>query len=91
MSQKKQVLMYGLSTCPYCRKAKEFIMAHNIGYTLVEVDLLTGAEKEAAVKKVAELNPRLSFPTIKIYDDHNAEVYVGMDDIAERALLAVLK
>ena len=91
MSQNKHVLMYGLSTCPYCRRAKEFIQSHHIDYKLVEVDLLSGREKDEAVKTVAELNPRLSFPTIKIYDDHSAEIYVGMDEVAEKALLSVLK
>ncbi|MDR2892887.1 MAG: glutaredoxin family protein [Deltaproteobacteria bacterium] len=91
MAQTKQILIYGLSTCPYCRRAKEFMNNNNISYTMVEVDLLVGADKDAAVKKVAELNPRLSFPTIKIYDDHSSEVYVGMDDVAQQAMLAVLK
>ena len=90
MSQNEQVLMYGLSTCPYCRKAKEFIEEHHIVYDLVYVDLLEGAAKEEAVRKVTELNPRLSFPTIVIDPAGTRHVYVGLTDEAQTALLAVL-
>lgn len=89
MSQSKKVLLYGLSTCPYCRRAKEFIEQHNIQYDLVYVDLLQGAEKEEAVKKVAEYNPRLSFPTIVITGATGPKVYVGLTGEAEGALLDV--
>ena len=90
MAQTAQVTMFGLSTCPYCRRAKEFMDQNGVKYDLTYVDLLEGEEKDTVVREVAELNPRLSFPTIVIGSGDKAEIYVGLDSTCEQALLAVL-
>lgn len=90
MAQTTKVTFYGLSTCPYCRKAKEFMDAKGVKYDLTYVDQLDGEEKDAVVRKVAELNPRLSFPTIVIGEGADQTIFVGLDGAAERALEDVL-
>lgn len=75
--------IYALSTCIHCRNTKDFLDKCGVEYKCIFVDQLDGDEKRQALKEVAELNPRVSFPTVKIGD----EVIVGFKkDKIEEAL-----
>ena len=63
-----QVVLYALSTCGWCRRAKKMLEEHDVEYELVYVDQLEGEEKDAAVSVVAKWNPRKSFPTLVVDD-----------------------
>jgi len=80
-----RISFYGLSTCGWCRKAKEFLDANSVEYDYTFVDLCAGDEKAAAAARVRELNPRGSYPTVQIDD----EVLVGYDEDRLRELLGV--
>lgn len=69
------VRLYALSTCPYCRMAKKFLDENSVAYELVEVDLLEGDPKTAAVDEVVRLSGGKSFPVL-VADD---EVVVGFN------------
>ena len=69
------VHLYALSTCPYCRMAKKYLEEHEVAYDLTEVDLLDGAEKEAAIAEVVRLSGGKSFPVL----DVDGEVIVGFN------------
>ncbi|MDL2307605.1 glutaredoxin [Desulfovibrio sp. OttesenSCG-928-C06] len=90
MSQTTRVTLYALSTCPYCRRTREFMDSKGISYHLIDVDLLEGNERDEVVRTVTELNPRLSFPTIVIGEGDRKHVYVGLDNAAEHALLELI-
>jgi glutaredoxin-like protein NrdH len=60
------IKMYALSTCSHCRATKKFLDECNVTYEFVDVDLLEGDERRAILEDVKKLNPRCSFPTIKI-------------------------
>jgi glutaredoxin-like protein NrdH len=64
----QDVKMYTLSTCSHCRATKKFLSECNVTYEFVDVDLLEGDERRAILEDVKKLNPRCSFPTIKIGD-----------------------
>jgi glutaredoxin-like protein NrdH len=66
--QKKTVKMYTLSTCSHCRAAKKLMSDLGVRYDYVDVDLLSGSERAAALEEVRKLNPLCSFPTILIGD-----------------------
>ena len=66
--QQKTVKMYTLSTCSHCRAAKTFMASLGIKYDYVDVDLLEGSARAAALEEVKKLNPQCSFPTILIGD-----------------------
>jgi len=66
--QKKTVKMYTLSTCSHCRAAKNFLKTLGVPYDYVDVDLLSGPARTAALDEVRKLNPLCSFPTILIGD-----------------------
>ena len=66
--QQKTVKMYTLSTCSHCRAAKKLMSALGVRYDYVDVDLLSGSARAAALEEVRKLNPLCSFPTILIGD-----------------------
>jgi|OpeIllAssembly_1097287.scaffolds.fasta_scaffold405297_2 glutaredoxin-like protein NrdH len=74
----RQVKLYALSTCAWCRKTKKFLADRSIPHEIEDVDLLTGDVKAQARAEVAKHNPRLSYPTLVI--DGGTTVIVGYDE-----------
>jgi glutaredoxin-like protein NrdH len=74
----RQIKLYALSTCAWCKKTKKYLNDRNIPYELQDIDLLTGDEKAQVKAEVAKHNPRLSYPTLVI--DGGATVIVGYDE-----------
>jgi glutaredoxin-like protein NrdH len=60
------VMLYALSTCGWCKKARAFLDENKVQYDYVYVDLLQGEEKERVMAEVGKWNPRLSFPTVVV-------------------------
>lgn len=69
MPDKEKVFIYTLSTCGHCKRAKQFLDEHNIGYDYVDVDQCQGQERQDVIEKVKKVNPRTTFPTIVIGDN----------------------
>jgi len=67
--KKGHVILYALSTCVWCKRAKQFLNNLGVEYDYVFVDLLSGSEKDEAMKEIEKCNPRCSFPTIVINED----------------------
>lgn len=79
----KKVMLYALSTCIHCKNTKEFLKQCGVDYDCIDVDILTGEERERILEEVRKLNPNLTFPTMVIGD----EVIVGFrKDKIEEAL-----
>ncbi len=60
------VKMYTLSTCSHCKSTKKLLNDCNVAYDFVDVDLLDSDERKRILEEVKELNPKCSFPTIRI-------------------------
>jgi glutaredoxin len=73
----KKVMLYALSTCPFCKMAKKFFESRNIPFDSVDVDLLEKEEKEKTVQKVQEISGRRAFPVIVIGET----IIVGYDEL----------
>ncbi|MBF0303918.1 MAG: glutaredoxin family protein [Desulfamplus sp.] len=69
-------LVYALSTCSHCKAAKRFLTECQIDFKCVEVDALTGEERQNTISDIKKINPRCSFPTIVIND----KVIVGFQE-----------
>ncbi len=67
------VKLYTLSTCPWCRKTKQFLDQKGVPYECLDVDLLEDNEKEEAVGEVQKLAGDVVFPVLTI----NGKVIVG--------------
>lgn len=76
----KRIRLFALSTCVWCKKTKEFLSQHEVEYEAVDVDLLTGKEKQEAMAEVKRHNPGMTFPTVVIGD----RCIVGFDEPALR-------
>ncbi|MGQ9473824.1 MAG: glutaredoxin family protein [Candidatus Caldatribacteriaceae bacterium] len=73
----KTIMLYALSTCPFCKMTKRFFESQNLPFDYVDVDLLEPTEKEKTVQKVQEISGRRAFPVIVIGD----KVIVGYDEL----------
>ena len=80
------VKLYALSTCGWCRKAKNLLDDNDVEYDLVYVDQLDKEEKEEVLVEVRKWNPKCSFPTIVIDDK---EGVAGFKEARLRELLGI--
>lgn len=83
-SQKGRVVLYTLSTCMWCKMAKNLLRDLGVAYEYVDVDTLQGDEKESVKKEIRRWNPDGSYPTIVIND---AVVVCGFDETEIREKL----
>lgn len=67
------VMVYALSTCPWCRKTKQWFDDSQIPYRAIDVDKLADAEQDETAEKVYELSGGRRFPVTVI----NGAVVVG--------------
>jgi glutaredoxin len=65
---KDKAILYALSTCSHCKSTKKLLSECNVEYDYIEVDDLEGDERKAILADIKEMNPRCSFPTVKIND-----------------------
>ena len=59
----KKVSMYTLSTCPWCRKTKQYFTGHNIPFQYVDYDLQSVQEQEKIEQEMKKRGGALSFPS----------------------------
>lgn len=71
------LVLYALSTCGWCKKARSFLGDNDIAYRFIYVDLLEGDELDEVFNEVKKLNPHRTFPTLVIDDE---DVVVGFTD-----------
>ena len=70
-----KVHMYALTTCPWCRKAKQFFTDNNVPFDCIDYDLVDEAEQERIIDDMLSHGGSGSFPYVRIGD----EVVVGWD------------
>ena len=80
-----EIKIYTLSTCVYCKRLKKFLNTNGFDFNYVDVDTLTGSEREEVMQEVMMLNPRISFPTVVI----NGKVIVGFNETEVRRALGL--
>jgi len=73
---KGPIILYGLSTCIWCKKTKGLLDKLGVQYDFVDVDLLEKDDKDKATESVKQLNPRCTFPTLSI----KGKCVVGFDE-----------
>jgi len=76
-TDKGHVLLLGLSTCIWCKKAKEFLESNNVQFEYVYVDLLESEEKDKVKETLKKWNPACSYPTLVL---NNSSCVVGFDE-----------
>ena len=76
-----RVVLYALSTCAWCRKAKQFLTDRGVAFEFIFVDLLGREERKEVEQEVRRWNPRCSYPTL-VFRDKTCIVGFHEDDIA---------
>jgi glutaredoxin/uncharacterized HAD superfamily protein len=71
------VILYALSTCPWCRKVKQLLDDLGIEYDYVYVDLLDDSERDTTVASLKKLHATLSFPMTVV---SHGRVVVGYNE-----------
>ncbi len=79
------VMLYALSTCPYCRMTKKYLDENDVEYDVIDVDLLEGDERTVVVADVKNLSGGTSFPVLVVDD----EVIVGFNKAAMKERLGL--
>jgi glutaredoxin-like protein NrdH len=69
-AKKRNVLMFALSTCGWCKKTKKLLSSLGMEYDYIDVDLLEGSDKNRVMKEFAKWNPGQSFPTLVFDNKH---------------------
>jgi len=67
-NNKHKVMLYAISTCPWCNKEKKLLRDSNIEFEYIDVDLCNDEDYEMISKDIANRVARFSFPTIIIDD-----------------------
>jgi len=60
------VLLYAISTCPWCNKEKKLLRDNNIDFEYVDVDLCNDEDYEKIEDDLVSRGGRFSFPAIII-------------------------
>lgn len=76
-----KVFMYTLSTCPWCRKTKQFFKENNIPFDYVDYDLQGEEEQQKIIDEMTKAGG-MAFPFVKIGDQivvgYNPEKYAEL-------------
>jgi glutaredoxin-like protein NrdH len=73
----RNLRLYTLSTCIWCKKTKALLKDLSIGYDYADIDMLDGQNRQEALDELREFNPQCSFPSLVF---NNAECIVGFDE-----------
>ena len=82
---KGKVMLYALRTCGWCKKTKELLNELGVAYDYAYIDLIKGAEQDAAIAEIKKFNPACNFPTLVIDDQ---KCLIGFDEEDIRKALA---
>ena len=70
-------MVYALSTCVWCKRAKRLLNDLGVPYDFIDMDMLSEEEEQETRAIVDRLNPDGSFPVIVI---DNKKVISGFDE-----------
>ncbi len=82
-----KIFMYTLSTCPWCRKTKQFFRDKNIPFEYVDYDLQDEEKQEKILEDMAKHGGNTAFPFVKI----DGKVIVGYNPEKYSELLGKAK
>jgi glutaredoxin len=67
---RRHPVMYGLSTCGWCAKARAWLESNAAGsFDLTYVDLLNPADRDRLAAEIQDAVDKVAFPTIFFGDD----------------------
>jgi glutaredoxin-like protein NrdH len=79
---KGKIVLYAISTCPWCKKTKLLLNKLRVEYSYIDVDLLEKDQKDKVEDEVKKWNPKCNYPTI-VFNDKKCIVGFKEDEIKE--------
>lgn len=76
-TDKGKIVLYALSTCMWCRMAKNLLKDMGVCYEYIDVDTLSAEEKVTVKQEIKKWNPGGSYPTLVI---NEKECVSGFDE-----------
>ncbi|TRO45712.1 glutaredoxin family protein [Candidatus Bathyarchaeota archaeon] len=67
-NRKHKVLLYAISTCGWCRRAKQNLKDLDVEYEYIDIDLCSGEDRQEITKDIRSRKGQLAYPTV-IVDD----------------------
>ncbi|MEJ2272935.1 MAG: glutaredoxin family protein [Candidatus Bathyarchaeota archaeon] len=65
-NKKHKVLIYSISTCGWCNRAKKFLKDNNVEYEYVDIDQCNTEDKRKIIKDIQSRGGTLAYPTLII-------------------------
>ncbi|WGM90622.1 MAG: glutaredoxin [Candidatus Bathyarchaeota archaeon] len=65
-NNKHHVLVYAISTCGWCKRAKNFLKENDVEYEYVDIDVLNNEDKEKIKQDIITRGGPLVYPTLII-------------------------
>ncbi|WP_456468987.1 glutaredoxin family protein [Archaeoglobus sp.] len=59
-----EIIMYGLTTCPHCKRAHKLLSKIGADFDVVWIDQLGGEERKKAIERVHSISGSYSVPLI---------------------------
>ena len=63
------VKLFTLSTCPWCKKTKEFLEKLGVRFAYCDMDTLEDQEQDRLVSRLDSIDEKWGFPTVLIRDN----------------------
>jgi glutaredoxin len=63
-----KVSIYTISTCPMCRKTKEFFRSRDIPFDFIDFDLASESEQNKIASEIMKGTGDIGFPFVRIGD-----------------------
>ncbi len=74
------VKFFGLSTCGWCKKTREFLEDNDVSFRLIYVDLVPRGDRDSVLEELSKWNPNRNFPTV-VVDDSKVVVGYQVDSL----------
>ncbi|UCH38078.1 MAG: glutaredoxin family protein [Candidatus Bathyarchaeota archaeon] len=65
----KKIMVYTLSTCPWCHKTKQFFKEQGIPFDYIDYDLADDEQQEQIRTEMSQTTRTTGFPYVKIDED----------------------
>ena len=65
-NNKHKVLLYAISTCGWCKRAKQFLKDNDVEYEYVDVDNCSWEDKQNIMQDIRSRGGMLAYPTLII-------------------------
>jgi glutaredoxin-like protein NrdH len=75
--------VYGLTTCPHCKKTLEFLKNSGTDFEIIWLDELEGEERKRVVEEIHRISGSFSVPLVV----KGSKYVVGYDEEALRELI----